>query len=266
MNVLHQATHTARVQFWEVDRIPLLLTLPVGGAAPTAAVIVQHGFEQQKESRLQEMLALSDAGVLAVAPDAPAHGARWDMARLLPAHRDFRNTLTRLIIETGQDIAKVAPWLRAEFGIPPERLGLYGSSMGGGAVLVATPLLRPQATVALKADGNLSHGWELRQLRGHPADLPIDHPWEPEVAALVQRFDPLRRAAQFPPTATLLIAGEDDPLVPLESVQELHGELLPHYASMPQRLQMLTYPGDHFTPPEMKARARAWLLKHLLGD
>lgn len=266
MKAQHKGAYNARIEFWDVDQIPSVLTRPPEGVTVGAAVIVVHGFQQQKESRLPEMLALSDAGLLAVAPDAPAHGARWDMDRLLAAYRDYRNTLTPLIIETGQELVQVAEWLQAEFGILHQQVGLYGSSMGGGAVLVATPLLHPQATVALKADGNLSHGWELRQQRGHPASLPIDQPYDPEVAALVRQFDPLLRASEFPPTATLLIAAEQDPLVPLESVQELHGALLPAYAAFPQRLQMVTYPGDHSTPPDMKARSRAWLLEHLAGE
>ena len=267
--------HHARLQFGDADGVPVLLAWPVGagrpgqrgGAPPWGAVVLQHGFQQEKESRLEEMLPIAEAGLLAVSPDAPAHGDRWDMERLAAANRDFPSVLTSLIIEAGQDIVRVMAWLEREFGLGRERIGLLGSSMGGSAVLVATPLAHPAATVATKPPVDLRYGWGDRAEPGggleptHPSGQ--SSPLSPEVAALAEQFDPPARVAAFPPTALLLIAGEQDPLIPIASVQGFHQALGPHYAAMPERLRLELYQGGHSTPPHLKDASRAWLLKYL---
>jgi len=240
-----------------------LLAWPPDRSAPHAAVLLQHGFQQEKESRLSELLPLAAAGLLAVAPDAPAHGARWDMARLAAAHHAFASTLVELIVEAGQDLARVAGWVESEFGFGPARLGLLGSSMGGGAVLVATPLVRPAVTVATKADGNLVRGWALRAGTGHPAGFRTPDTLSPAAAGLTQRFDPMAHAPDFAGTATLLVAGIQDPLIPIASVREFAAALRPHFAAHPDRLRLEEYAGGHSTPPAQKALARDWLLRHL---
>lgn len=253
----------ALLQYRDAHGIPLLLAWPPDGAAPCAAVLLQHGFQQEKESRLSEMLLLAAAGLLAVAPDAPAHGARWDMQRLAAAHDDFASTLVELIVETGQDLVRVAAWTAAEFGFGRDRLGLLGSSMGGGAVLVATPLIHPAVTVATKADGSLRRGWARRALAGHPAGYRVQAGLRPAAAALAAQFDPLDHGAGFAGTATLLVAGTQDPLVPIASVRAFAAALRPHFAAGPERLRLEEYPGGHSTPPDQKALAREWLLRHL---
>jgi uncharacterized protein len=114
--------------------------LPAGRQAP--AVVLAHGFSCVKEVGLAAYAErFAAAGIVALAFDYRYFGGSGGepRGRVSPAEQieDVRNALT---------------WLEGQAGVDPERIGLWGSSLGGGIVTyTATFDRRVKAVVAQAA-------------------------------------------------------------------------------------------------------------------
>jgi len=65
----------------------------------------------------------------------------------------------------------------------------------------------------------------------------------PEMRAGVRSLDPIARAAEFWPTAVLLLHGVNDETVPVAGARLLHGSLEPFYFDDPARLSLIEFVG-----------------------
>lgn len=100
---------------------------PVGGRGPRPAVVLGHGLGAIKEMGLDAYAALfAQAGYVALAFDYRYFGASGGEPRQL---LDFD--------KQQQDWAAAIAYARELRGVDPDRVALFGSSFGGGHVIVA---------------------------------------------------------------------------------------------------------------------------------
>lgn len=210
-------------------------------------ILYYHGFGGAKESVREALGVLADAGFLAVALDSVGHGARRlpDFAQRvagLPPGSELEAAFLTLVRATAQEVPAVINDLIARRLADPERIGIAGWSMGGFvayAAVVADPRIR--AAVAIVG----SPEWRL--------------PW-PE--------SPHRAPERFFPTALLSQTAGQDERVPPQAAKLFHKALTPYYASDPERLRYIEYPGiGHDVPDEMADTMRQymaeWFRRHL---
>jgi len=196
---------------------PALLARREDLPLPLPAVLVYHGLGADKEVQRKELVALAEAGLLAVGIDAAGHGERRlpDFEeRFAGPWEEVEPLFFSLVTETINEVPAVLDALAATGLAAADRLALFGISMGAYITYGAIPAERRlRAAVALLG----SPEWP------HPAS---PHP----------------RADRFFPTALLSITGEKDVKVPPAGARAFHRALEPRYSSAPERLHYLEIP------------------------
>jgi dienelactone hydrolase len=198
---------------------PALLARREDLALPLPAVLVYHGLSADKEIQRKEIVTLAEAGFLAVGIDAAGHGERRlpDFEERFAGEwkEEIESLFFSLVTETLHEVPAVLDALEASGLAAPDRLALFGISMGAYITYGTIPAEpRVRAAVALLG----SPEWP------HPAS-------------------PHHQADHFFPTALLSITGGKDVDVPPESARAFHSTLEPYYRAAPERLRYLEIPG-----------------------
>ena len=103
-----------------------------------AALVIGHGFTVSRKSLVEEAKQFSAAGYLTLAIDYRHFGGSDGE----PRHRLYP-------LNEAEDFRSAIDWLEAQPGIDPHRIGIWGTSFGGGiATYVAAQDLRVRACVA----------------------------------------------------------------------------------------------------------------------
>jgi alpha-beta hydrolase superfamily lysophospholipase len=196
------------------DGLAYSLWLPAG--EPKAGVVILHGAGSTKESHHDYARFVRPAGFAAIVFDQRGHGASDGPMDGRALH----------------DVAAIAALLRARIGDPDAALAIRGSSMGGFMAILAAPMIRARAVVAIcpasvdglrraLAEGTLRFDADVASVDALFADQDLD-------AAVAALRAPL-----------LLLHAEGDEVVPVQHSQELAKRM----TSPASRL--ITIPGGH---------------------
>ncbi|WP_167541035.1 alpha/beta hydrolase [Rhodococcus jostii] len=142
------------VEFYsDGTRIAAELFLPPGLGVPAPAVVVAHGFGGIKAFFVADIArAIAAAGFACVTFDYRGFGeSDGPRNRLHP-------------LEQVEDALAAAAYLRTRDEVDPERVGVYGTSFGGG-IAIAAAALDPKMRAAVCAVGISDCGHWLRSLR-----------------------------------------------------------------------------------------------------
>lgn len=206
--------------------------------APRAGIVILHGAGSCKESHHDFARAALATGFAAVAFDQRGHG-------------DSAGPMDDRAIN---DVAAIAGLLRERIGDPQAPVALRGSSMGGYLAIVAAPLARAQAVVAIcPASGEgLRRALVSREFT-FDADVP-------SLERMLAAHD-LHAVVGSLTVPLLLLHAEGDERVPVEQSREL-AELLTVPAS-----RLIAVPGGHHRSvqhdPELRAVSLRWLMRTL---
>jgi dienelactone hydrolase len=199
-------------------------------AAARGTVLVYHPLGKAKELHAADLGLLADAGFLAIAVDAIAHGER----RVADGWRRFMadpmGSLLEVVSATAAEVPGLVDDLVARGWAAPGRVGIAGVSLGG-FVAYAAAVADRRIAAAVAIAGSPRWGADPRSPHRHPD--------------------------RFPPLALLSITASDDPLVPPAHARALHRELEPRYAATPERLGYVELPGEtHWMSDAAWRRAR----------
>jgi ketosteroid isomerase-like protein/fermentation-respiration switch protein FrsA (DUF1100 family) len=249
---------------------------PVGKGDAVPAVVICHGFSAVRRMTLPKYAeALAASGIAVLTFDYRFIGESGGEPRYQVYPHEQR-----------EDIRNAMTWLAKQPGIDSDRIGLWGSSLGGGhviqvavhdsrvkAILTQVPAVSPAKVIeGLPADARatLFDAVEADRCRrangGGRALIPITAP-EGEFSALGSNDLQwhLDMEAQYPPFANLVtldsmgVMAENDPgawvrrlavpvlMVVCENDQTADPDLaLETYAEMSEPKELLTYVGDHY--------------------
>jgi alpha-beta hydrolase superfamily lysophospholipase len=193
------------------------LWLPPSPRPPArAGVVVLHGADSCKESHHDFARAAVAQGLGAICFDQRGHG-------------ESSGALGPGVL---QDVAAIAGHLRRALGDPDAPLAVRGSSMGGYLVILAAPVVRARAAVAIcpASAGGLRRGLDEDRFR-FPADAP-------GLRTFLDEHD-LTSAARALTMPLLLLHAEGDERVPIAHSREL-AEVLTVPGS-----RLIAVPGGH---------------------
>ncbi|MGH2896422.1 MAG: alpha/beta hydrolase family protein [Solirubrobacteraceae bacterium] len=200
-----------------VDGLSYTLWLPPAPQPPArGGIVVLHGADSCKESHHDFARAAVALGLGAICFDQRGHG----------------ESAGELGAGVLQDVAAVAGRLRDALGDPEAPLAVRGSSMGGYVAILAAPVVRARAAVAIcpaSADG-LRRGLQEGRF-SFAAD-------RPGLAAFLAEHD-LTLAARQLTIPLLLLHAEGDERVPVAHSRELAGVL-----TVPGS-RLIAVPGGH---------------------
>lgn len=198
-------------------------------AAQRGTILFYHGLFSEKGRSSKECSHFARHGFLAIALDNYGHGEREDIDLLEKIKNTERVVAEKLFIAavraTCAEIPELVKELKKLNLIANNRLGVCGISMGG-YITYGAVLSEPSIKVATPILGSPFWG-------DSEEDSPHLHP------------------ESFYPVAILAQNGGADESVPPVHAREFNEELNKHYASNPDNLKYVEFPGaGHFMPEE----------------
>jgi alpha-beta hydrolase superfamily lysophospholipase len=220
------------------DGLAYSLWLPPPGVPRCGGVVILHGAGSQKESHHDFARALLPLGHAAIAYDARGHG-------------DSEGPMDARTIE---DVANIADVLRTALGDDDAPIGLRGSSMGGFTALLAAPLVRASAVVAICP---ASAAGLIRGLRAGRFELNAD---VEALTGLLEEVD-LNATVESLTMPLLLMHAEGDEQVPVAHSRELAARAGTEIA------RLVVVPGGHHRSiqhdEDLQALSLRFLGRHL---
>jgi dipeptidyl aminopeptidase/acylaminoacyl peptidase len=210
-------------------RVPKVIT--------KAPIVLWHGFgAPASESTLMKALPLDDVAAVKVYLGLPLSGARAPSGGSDTLVQRQVTDYASLIFEpvvmgAAKELPAVLSALRSRRCLRPnDKIGLFGFSAGGAAVLfeLSERDVPVQAAVTLNAPIGLSESIEAVE---HATKRPYE--WTPATRELAERADSIHHAraiaAGSPPPALLVIHGAADAVVSSQGTASLRDALQPFY-------------------------------------
>jgi len=221
-------------------------------------VFALHGVGGNATGMFGYCRQLREDGLNVIALDHRNHGRRYVDAR----HNSCKPELLALLAGVARDIGLLLDFLPIRAQLEPNAVGMLGTSMGGCATLL-TMMLEPRIAVgvAMVASGEFEFLFQKPGATSTQPECPADLS---AVRKILARYDPIRAPATFADRPLLLLNGEEDPTVPVDSARRFAEAAAPHY-TMPERFRFKTFPGvGHEITDTIWTDARAWLKRWLL--
>ncbi len=229
--------------------VPAILRVPQAVTKPP--IILWHGLgPPASEDDLMAALPLDEVPAVKVYLGLPLLGARAPAAGAPTlAQRQAEDYALRVfepvVVGAARELPGVLDALRKrQCPGSSGKIGLFGFSAGGAAVLVALadPHLPVGAAVTINAPAGLDSAIDaLERATSRPYN------WSEAARQLAKSTDPVSHAREIatgrPPRALLLLHGENDSVISSADSVSLERALRPLYAAYPERLRLLVAPG-----------------------
>jgi dienelactone hydrolase len=121
------------------------------------------------------------------------------------------------LIGTSQDISFILDLLPARLGLPVNKVGVAGISLGGhSAILSMTNESRISAGAAIMGSGDFYTLMRRRWKNYGYEEAEFDGFYDKHLSSLVDKYDPIRNVSKLSDRRLLLLNGTSDDLVPIE--------------------------------------------------
>lgn len=242
----------------KIGEIPAILFRPREGSGPIPTIIFYHGWSSNKEMQRLRGFILASVGYQVIIPDAIYHGERNPINNYggENATKYFWDIVFRNMEESNNIIDEII----LKYNGDPDRIGVIGNSMGGitaAGVFTHNPKLK--ALVVL----NGSCGWKefnnnLKESLGENIDTR-------KLEEKVNKIDPMNNLDLLIDRPIILLHGDSDTLVPIESQELFYEKLKPLY-NHKEKLKIMKYSKlNHFVTTNMMEDSIAWFYKYLLN-
>lgn len=196
-------------------------------------------------------------GYHVLVPDAWHHGERDPIRHDDPGQ--LKEHLWPIIIRNVEESSALIQALRGDDGVDSDRIGVMGSSMGGFSAAGAL-IANPEVKCLICFNGSCA--WKAADAIFRKQDGHI--PAGAEEAARLSVWDPMAHRELLGLRPILLLHGDRDSQVSIESQREFARVVAPLYQQHPERLQLVEMPRmDHYISTGMFEIAIDWLQKYL---
>ncbi|HWA10605.1 MAG TPA: acetylxylan esterase [Opitutaceae bacterium] len=274
------------------ERVPGLILKSAASTGRRPVVIDLHGTGGNKEGDMAFLTSLANAGFVAVAIDAPFHGARTKAGKgsveyvnaILATYRTGQGH--PFFYDTVWDTMRLIDYLETRPDVDAKRIGLFGISKGGIETYL-TAAVEPRVAVAVPSIGVESFRWATEnnswQSRVSTFQAAFDtaakdagvanpggeflHSFYARVApGLDREFDGPAMVPLIAPRPLLSINGDSDPRTPIPGLNIAVNATKQAYAAAgaPEKFALYLQPNTgHKTTPEAFVRAQAWFVQWL---
>lgn len=241
-----------------VNGIPTIFFAPKENKKTRPTIILYHGWGSNKESQRIRAFILSALGYQVFVPDAVYHGERSPIKDygMDKAKKYFWDTIFNNIDESSRFIG----CLISDYGADPEKIGLMGNSMGGftaGGVFGHNPNIK--ALLVLNGSCNWGHS---NQIFKNSLDMEYTTR-EKTIEEKIAQIDPMNRLDILKDRPILILHGDADNVVDIESQRIFYEKIKPMYRYK-ERIKLIEYPNlNHFVTTNMMEECIIYLSKHL---
>lgn len=241
-----------------IGEIPGLLFRPKEAKGQLPSILFYHGWGSNKENQRIRGFLLASIGYQVLLPDAIYHGQRGGGKE--PDLEDAVKHFWETIFKNVEESKIIIDSLVKDYQADPERIGVSGNSMGGftaAGIFAHNPDIK--ALVVLNGSCNwedsnqvFKENFEIEDLEAYGA-----------VEDRIGQMDPMNNLERLVNRPVLLLHGEDDVLVPMESQRLFYKKAKPLYEDQ-KNLAFVHYPYlNHYVTTNMMEEAMAWFYKHL---
>ncbi|WP_352419481.1 alpha/beta fold hydrolase [Proteiniborus sp.] len=240
-----------------IGEIPAILFRPKEAKDLLPTIIFYHGWSSSKELQRIRGFILSAVGYQVIIPDAINHGERNPIDyNDIKNGRYFWDTIFKNLDESNDIIHE----LILKYNTDPNRIGVMGNSMGGftaAGVFTHNPKLKSLIVL------NGSCAWQNSNKIFKKA-LGINEVEEfKEIEDKINEIDPINNLQLLKDRPILMLHGDSDSVVSVESQRLFYKEIMPLYQDK-NRIELIEYPNlNHFVTTNMMEESISWFYKYM---
>ncbi len=237
-----------------IQEIPALIFRQKEVEKPIPTVIFYHGWSSNKELQRLRGFILAAVGYQVVIPDAIYHGER----KVLPeySHDATIEFFWDVVFKNIEEYSIMADELADKYNADPKRIAVMGNSMGG---FTSAGIFAHNKDVKALVVFNGCCGWEHFNKK---QEITVTEKLE-TVEKKVKELDPMNHLNALTDRPILLLHGDGDTLVPIDSQRIFYNELSTKY-NKKERINLIEYPGlNHVVTTNMMEETINWLGKYL---
>ncbi|MSU00410.1 alpha/beta fold hydrolase [Tissierella pigra] len=242
----------------KIGEIPAILFRPKDERELIPTIIFYHGWSSNKEIQRIRGFILASVGYQVIIPDAIYHGERKALDNY--GGENAAKYFWDIIFSNIEESYSIINEIILNYNGDPKRIGVMGHSMGGitaAGVFTHNPNLKTLAVL------NGSCGWQDSNNR-FKEFLEVDS-YERELEEKVNKMDPMNNLNLLIDRPIILLHGDSDTLVPIESQELFYENLKPLY-NHKEKLKIMKYLNlNHFVTTDMMEQSIAWFYKYLLN-
>ena len=237
-----------------IGEIPAIIFRPIDIVKTTPTVVFYHGWSSSKELQRLRGFILASVGYQVVIPDAIYHGERNALPEYSPeATLEY---FWDVVFKNIEEYSIIERELVEKYNADPNRIAVMGNSMGGfttGGIFANNKCIK--ALVVF----NGCCGWENFNQK---FDVTITEKLE-AVEKKVKELDPMNHLNSLTDRPILLLHGDGDVVVPIDSQRIFYNKLSPMYNNK-EKVSLIEYPKlNHVVTTNMMEETINWLGKYL---
>ena len=225
------------------------------GKVPT--IILYHGWSSSKESQRLRGFILANLGYQVIIPDSIYHGERDRLENY-----GVENSIKYFwptILNSMDEANKIIHYCTKNYQADPDRIGLFGHSMGG---FISAAIFTYDEGIKTAVVLNSSFNWgHSNQILKKAMGLTDDRFYKEEEK--LNSIDPINNLRLIVDRPLLLLHGSNDSVVNIESQRMFYDEIKSLYSDK-SLIQLIEYSNlDHFVTTNMMEEAAIWFKKYL---
>ncbi len=231
-------------------------------------VIFIHGMGADKSWQAPWHVELAQRGFAVISIDAHLSGDRKIATSIggIKAEQDWVWPHQTVVNHTANDVSKILDVLPTQTQFDPTRVAVTGFSMGG-AITMVLAWREPRISVVMPLCGCVDFWWDVTKIEPGPEQAAKIVEFSARLKQLTGSLDSNTpsRMDLIAPKALLLLNGTKDGGIDIRSIRKFADDMRPRYKDIPDRLGFYEDPNvGHDFSPQIKQRATAWLVQHLI--
>lgn len=247
-----------------IEDIPTIVMQAKGAKDNIATIVFYHGWSACKDTQRIRGLILAAAGYRVVIPDSINHGERNALDKY---GLDKADKLWETVFNSMEEWPILIDGLADKYNIDKNKIGLMGNSMGG---IIASGIYTFNDNIKALVVLNGSMAWENTNKIGQKTieDI-IKLPLKENISAFekiekkVRDNDPIGKAELLKNRPILLLHGDSDSLVPVESQRLFYKTIMPTFEEK-DKIKFIEFPGvDHTVSTNMMEESILFFNKYI---
>jgi len=237
----------------ELGGIPCLYGKPNFRDDNPSTVILYHGWHSKKERNHFFAKILAYHGYRVIAPDLIHHGDRGILA--YDNKRVLKKYFWEIVFQSMREFGGLMKDSVEKLEIEPDKIAIIGSSLGG---FIGSGVFAHNKNIKALININGANAWE--KVEELWKDLEGTGLANIRQKKTIKEYDPLRNRDDSVPRPILLLHGDKDTQIPVETQRYFYKEMEGTYRNTPEKLKLIEVPGlNHHKTLGMIEDAVNWL-------